>query len=89
MDQYSVSSDITPANAVQVEQLLRVALFCQLRVPDPKLPNITIEAAQLRDKLAKSILQRARRGVVPNCIAYGWFIFAVAISIEGGKSKLT
>ena len=85
MDQYLLSPDITPETAVQVEQLLRIALFCNLRVPDPKLPNATIKTAELRKRLAMSILERERRGVVPNCISYGWFIFAVAISIEGGK----
>jgi hypothetical protein len=95
MDQYSLSAEILPHRdglqrewdaAIPVERLIRVALLAHFDVPDPKAPWRMTTMAALRSKLARAILIRRRRGVVPNILTYFWFLFAVAISIQACKT---
>jgi hypothetical protein len=88
MNQYFISPDITSSDAVNIERLLRVALFSHMEVPDPRVPYThATDTDTLRAKLATAILIRRRRGVVPNVLTYLWFVFALVISIQACKHK--
>jgi hypothetical protein len=88
MNQYFISPDITSSDAVNIERLLRVALFSHMEVPDPRVPYThATDTDTLRAKLATAILIRRRRGVVPNVLTYLWFVFALVISIQACRHK--
>ena len=70
MNQYFVHPDLSTSDAVNVERLLRVALFYNMEIPDPHIPDTFTTTQALRAKLAKAILIRRRRGVVPNFLTY-------------------
>jgi hypothetical protein len=70
MNQYSVHPDFRASDAVNIERLLRVALFYNMEIPDPHIPDTFTSTQALRAKLAKAILIRRRRGVVPNMLTY-------------------
>jgi hypothetical protein len=88
MNQYFISPYITSSDAVNIERLLRVALFSHMKVPDPRVPYTHVtDTDTLRANLATAILIRRRRGVVPNVLTYLWFVFALIISIQACKHK--
>jgi hypothetical protein len=68
----------------EAEGLLRIVLFSkELRLIDKKKT-----LSQMRRRLAQDLRSNRRRGVVPIFISTLWFILALAISIEAGKSLL-
>lgn len=78
MNQYTVKSPIDPAHA---ETLLRVALFADITTP-------TLDLKARRRKLALTLREGRKRGIVPVFVTLMWFLFSLAISIEGAFSTL-
>ena len=78
MNQYTVKSPIDPE---QAEILLRQALFADIRTP-------TLDLRARRRKLAMTLREGRKRGIVPVFITLMWFLFSLAISIEGAFSTL-
>jgi hypothetical protein len=66
MNRHFISPDITSSDAVNIERLLRVALFSHMEVPDPRVPYTHVtDTDTLWAKLATAILIRRRRGLFP------------------------
>lgn len=82
MNQYSIK----PLMSLQkeAEGFLRIVLFSK----DLKLLGTRKSLAQTRQKLAREMRQRRRRGVVPVYISTLWFLFALAISIQSAFGQL-
>ena len=69
---------------VQAERLLRVALFSdslQLEVVEDESRNLV----KRRRKLAKSLREGRKKGVVPVFISLLWFLFSLVVSIQQGE----
>jgi hypothetical protein len=82
MNQYTINRKMRgPAYGPDVaEKLLRTALFDEGLVVDGE--NID----RLRRRIAGSLRQSRKQGVVAVFISMGWFLFSLAISIQAGKS---
>lgn len=65
----------------EAEGLLRIVLFSK----DLKLIETSSTLREVRQELAKSLRHGRRKGVVPVFISTMWFLFSLAISIQGGK----
>ena len=78
MNQYSVKSSIDTGQAAT---LLRVALFADINTP-----NLNLTAR--RQRLATTLREGRKRGIVPVFVTLMWFLFSLAISIEGDFSEL-
>lgn len=82
---------------VEAEKLLRVALFSDaLKLSElPRISEtlaskgearIRSQIAERRGKLAQSLREYRRKGVVPVFFSFMWFFFALAISIVSASS---
>ena len=80
MNQYTVKSQVNPEEA---ETLLRKALFA-----DIPLNGGRTTLTKRRQKLALTLREGRKRGIVPVFVTLMWFMFALAISIEGAFSSL-
>ncbi|MCJ1425193.1 hypothetical protein MMC29_003081 [Sticta canariensis] len=78
MNQYTVKSPIDPE---QAETLLRVALFADITTP-------TWDLKARREKLALTLREGRKRGIVPVFVTLMWFLFSLAISIQAAFSSL-
>ena len=81
MNQFSVNPAMP---RIEAERLLRVALFSdslQLEVVDDESRNLV----KRRRKLAKSLREGRKKGVVPVFISLLWFLFSLVVSIQQGK----
>ncbi|MCJ1265791.1 hypothetical protein MMC22_005671 [Lobaria immixta] len=78
MNQYTTKSPIDPEEAIT---LLRVALFADITTP-----NLDLKAR--RRKLAMTLREGRKRAVVPVFFTLMWFLFSLAITIEGEFSTL-
>ena len=71
--------------AIAAERLLRIALFSDtLRLQVNTSDNVHMHGAGLverRQRLAQSLREHRRRGVVPVFFSFMWFSFALIISI--------
>lgn len=76
----SVMNQYTPKPSVdgkQATSLLRIALFAH------EIPTLKpMDLRQRRRKLGRFLREGRKRGVVPLFISIGWFVFALAISIQ-------
>lgn len=76
----SVMNQYTPKpfiSGTQATSLLRVALFAS------EIPTADrMDLKKRRRKLAKTLREGRKRGIVPLFISLGWFVFALAISIQ-------
>jgi hypothetical protein len=82
MNQFAVKQGMPK---VEAEKLLRIALFSdslQLEVVEDDTRNLV----KRRRKLARSIRESRKKGVVPVFISLMWFLFSLVISIQQGKS---
>lgn len=82
MNQYSIKQMMP---RVEAEKLLRVALFSdslQLEVVEDETRNLV----KRRRKLAKTIRESRKKGVVPVFISMMWFLFSLVVSVQLGKS---
>lgn len=80
MNQYAMEPVMRSPEA---QKLLRIALFSdtlQLEAPGNEIPTLV----KKRQKLAKSLREGRRRGVVPVFISLMWFLFSLGISIQAG-----
>ncbi|KAI4245830.1 MAG: hypothetical protein L6R40_002358 [Gallowayella cf. fulva] len=84
MNQYSIKQQM-PAR--ESERLLRVALFSHSLEVQPK-DGITQPIEYRRKALAKSFREQRKKGVVPVLLSLGWFMFALALSIEAAFGQL-
>lgn len=73
--------------ARESERLLRVALFSHSLEVQPK-DGITQPIEYRRKALAKSFREQRKKGVVPVLLSLGWFMFALALSIEAAFGQL-
>ena len=78
MNQYITKSPIDPEKAITI---LRVALFADITTP-----NLDLKAR--RRKLAMTLREGRKRGVVPVFFTLMWFLFSLAITIEGDFATL-
>ncbi|MCJ1465164.1 hypothetical protein MMC07_003780 [Pseudocyphellaria aurata] len=76
MNQYTFKSPIDPKHALC---LLRIALFSDIETSKSNLKD-------RRRKLAMTLREGRKRGIVPVFVTLMWFLFAFAISIEGAFS---
>lgn len=80
MNQFKIKPDLLQMR--EAEGLLRIVLFSKdLKTPD---------GASLDDnrtRAAKTLREHRKRGIVPVMISTGWFIFALGISIQSGKTS--
>lgn len=82
MNQYTIKHVMPTEGA---EKLLRIALFSdslQLEVVEDESRSLV----KRRRKMARSIREARKKGVVPVFISLLWFLFSLAISIQAGKS---
>lgn len=70
--------------AKEAEGLLRIVLFSK----DLRLLGTDKKLKEVRKELAQTLRERRRRGVVPVFISTGWFLFSLAISIQGAFGQL-
>lgn len=68
----------------EAEGLLRIVLFSK----DLRLLSTHKTLKEVRRELAHMLRERRRRGVVPVFISTGWFLFSLAISIQGAFGQL-
>jgi hypothetical protein len=68
----------------EAEGLLRIVLFSK----DLRLLGTHKTLKEVRRELAHMLRERRRRGVVPVFISTGWFLFSLAISIQGAFGQL-
>ena len=81
MNQYAVSREIPQSESW--EKLVRVVVFSgSLRLQTGKL------LIAKRRKLVRNARRYRRRGVIPLFISLVWYMFALGISINGGKKHL-
>lgn len=85
MNQYSTTIATCGKAA---EKLLRVALFSNSLQLSPGAGGTPRNLVLRRRKLAKTLREGRRRGVVPVFIAVMWFLFALAISIQAAFGQL-
>ena len=81
MNQYTIKRKMP---AEEAERLLRIALFSdslQLLVVEDDTRNLV----KRRRKLAKTIREQRKRGVVPVFISLMWFLFSLVVSIQAGR----
>ncbi|KAL8964035.1 MAG: hypothetical protein Q9183_004758, partial [Haloplaca sp. 2 TL-2023] len=84
MNQYSMKRRMP---AKEGEKLLRVALFdniLQILSKDGFAQSLVYR----RNTMAQSLRERRKKGVVPIFITLGWFLFALALSIEDAFGKI-
>lgn len=82
MNQYIVKS-VASSNK-EAEGLLRIVLFSK----DLQLRDTSMKLKDVRQKLAKKLRERQRRGVVPVFISTGWFLFSLAVSMQEAFGQL-
>lgn len=83
MNQYTVQTRIP---GIEAEKFLRIILFSDtLQLGDVDEAGQSL--AQRRKKLAQSIRDRRRRGVVPVFFSLMWFLFSLGISVEAGMQN--
>jgi hypothetical protein len=82
MNQYSMKRSASIQK--EAEGLLRIALFSK----DLKLKNTEKTLRQTRRILARELREGRKRGVVPVLASFGWFLFALAISIQSAFGYL-
>ena len=83
MNQYSIEQRM-PRN--EAEKLLRIALWSdslQLEVVEDESRGLV----KRRRKLARTIRESRKRGVVPVFISLMWFLFSLIVSTQAGKAK--
>ena len=81
MNQYTIKRRMP---AQEAERLLRIALFSdslQLMVVEDETRSLV----KRRRKLARTIRERRKRGIVPVFISLMWFLFSLVVSIQGGR----
>ena len=81
MNQYTIKRRMP---AQEAERLLRIALFSdslQLMVVEDETRSLV----KRRRKLARTIREHRKRGVVPVFISLMWFLFSLVVSIQGGR----
>ena len=84
MNQFSIKRRMPP---IEAEKLLRIALFSDsLRLE--AVEDETSSLVKKRRKLAKTLREGRRLGIVPVFISTMWFLFSLATSLESGKSEL-
>lgn len=83
LNQYKMKPVISMTR--EAEGLLRIALFSA----DLPLLGRRKTLSQMRQRLAQDLRSNRRRGVVPIFISTLWFVLALGISIEAGKSIFT
>lgn len=76
MNQYSMKRSVSIQK--EAEGLLRIALFSK----DLRLRDTDKTLRQTRRILARELREGRKRGVVPVLASFGWFLFALAISIQ-------
>lgn len=76
MNQYTMKRSVSIQK--EAEGLLRIVLFSK----DLKLKDTDKSLRQTRRILARELREGRRRGVVPVLVSFGWFIFALALSIQ-------
>jgi hypothetical protein len=77
LNQYSIKSVVSLKD--EAEGLLRIVLFSK----DLRLADTENTLRECRQTLAQSLRKRRRRGVVPVFISTLWFLFSLAISVQG------
>ena len=79
--------------AIEAEKLLRIALFSDtLRLQVSTPDNVPMHGAGLverRQRLAQSLREQRRRGVVPVFFSFMWFSFALAMSIVSTFARVS
>ena len=82
MNQYNIKVGMP---SVEAEKLLRIALFSdslQLEVVEEESRSLI----RRRRKLAKSIREGRKEGVVPVFVSLLWFLFSLYLSLQAGSS---
>jgi hypothetical protein len=77
MNQYTMNERVAARKSS--EGLLRIVLFSK----DLQLRDSDLSLKDTRQKLAEELREGRKRGVVPVFISTMWFLFALAISIQG------
>ena len=81
LNQYTIKRKMP---SVEAEKLLRISIFSdslQLQVSEDESRSLV----KRRRKLAKTIREARKKGVVPVFISLMWFLFSLVVSIQAGK----
>lgn len=81
INQYQMKSI---ASKKDCERVLRIMLFST----SLRLINTNETVSDVRHRLAQDLRNSRKRGVVPNFIAIGWFLFAMVLSIQSAFGQL-
>ena len=84
MNQYAIKARMP---GVEAEKLLRIALFSDSLKLVP-VEDETRSLVKRRRKLAKSLREGRKRGVVPVFISLFWFLFSLGLSIQAAFGQL-